>query len=168
MKKEEHKTEEEIDNWEIVQLAAKILIHNPFLFRMTRLASARGRIQTLLEEEIGSKVLKQEVPKLIREARNFIHAQSTESFEDELSIALASRQELLEQVRDAGDRKEELRILQDIATLQGLYHAKKQGASQKKYSQIKYDDLTDDQLERIIAGEDPLTVAAEKREGGGA
>ena len=98
----------------------------------------------------------------VKRARTLIRKEAerirTQAFDEHL----AARRRMRKEAHDAKDGRLAFDLLRDEAKLLDLYPAQK---SKQEALNIDVAKLTDEQLDRIIAGEDPLIVLATSSQG---
>jgi len=102
------------------------------------------------------------VYRYIARARAMIHAEAKRVRAEAFDEHLAARRRMRKDAHDAKDGRLAFDLLRDEAKLLDLYPAQK---SKQEALNIDVAKLTDEQLDRIIAGEDPLIVLATSSQG---
>jgi hypothetical protein len=149
--------------WARVDAVIKLILDNPAYLHKKRSGDLTRNVVQQIKKQTKENITERTARRYIEEAKKEIKALGKLKFEKKFERAIFNRISLIQRARIEGDLKTELNTLKDLAELEDLYPEKK--VNLKGELLLKHFDpskLTDKQLERLKAGEDPVIVLAQE------
>ena len=147
--------------WARVDAVIVLIMDNPAYLNVKRSGELTNTVIAEIKKQTGQIISDRTAQRYIKEAKTEIRKLSKHKNEKKLEMAIINRMSLLKRCRNATDLKTELATLRDIAELENLYPEKNINLKgELLLKQFDPSKLTDKQLERLKAGEDPAIVLA--------
>lgn len=144
--------------WNRVDSIINFLLYNPRYLRAQRTGELTERVIQLFKKDKIEISIRQ-AQRYVKEAKSEFRKASRTDIKAKILAAEFARMSLIERCRTANDYKCELKTLQDLAALLGLYPDKNINIKAQLYAKnIDLAKLTDAQLEQIKSGQDLQTV----------
>lgn len=144
--------------WSRVDSIINFLLYNPRYLRAQRTGELTERVILLFKKDKIEISIRQ-AQRYVKEAKSEFRKASRSDIKAKILSAEFARMSLIERCRTANDYKCELKTLQDLAALQGLYPDKNINIkAQLLLKNVDLSKLSDAQLEKIKGGQDLQTV----------